>query len=303
MWFKNAAVYRLPSPWDVSRDELESQLRKGQYAPPGNQEPSSRGWVSPREDDQLVYSVDGQWLLRLQMTKRMLPTSVINEEAKKRGKALAEQRGHPPGRKEMRELKERVMEELMPRAFPKHEYLSIWIDPKDGWFVIDTSSPAKADEAIEQLRLCLDPFPLKTVLTALSPSSAMANWLTSGEPPAGFTIDRDCELKAASEEKSSVKYARHPLEGSIADEIKGHLAAGKLPSQLALTWDDRLSFVLHEKCLLKRLSFLDIIKESADANPETAEEIFEVDFTLMTGEMRRLLPNLFDALGGELENE
>jgi recombination associated protein RdgC len=45
----------------------------------------------------------------------------------------------------------------------------------------------------------------------------MADWLAGGDAPAGFTIDRDCELKAAGEEKAAVRYVRHPLDG---DEIK-----------------------------------------------------------------------------------
>lgn len=130
----------------------------------------------------------------------------------------------------------------------------------------------------------------------------MADWLASGEAPTGFTIDRECELKAVGEEKAAVRYTKHPLDGeAIEAEIKEHLAAGKLPTKLALTWDDRISFVLTEKLEIKRLAFLDLLKE--EAGKSEVDEQFDADFALMTGELQRFLPQLVEALGGEAFND
>ena len=129
----------------------------------------------------------------------------------------------------------------------------------------------------------------------------MADWLAGGEVPAEFTIDRDCELKAPGDEKATVRYVRHSLDGGgVDDEIKAHLTRGKIPTHLALTWNDRLSFVLTERFEIKRLAFLDLIKEEAEKAPEHADEQFDADFTLMTGELSRFLPALVETLGGEI---
>jgi recombination associated protein RdgC len=157
---------------------------------------------------------------------------VVNDEVKDRAEAMEAQQGYAPGRKQLKELRERVTEELMPRAFTRRRTTFVWIDPKNGWFCVDASSPGKAEEVIEHLRHCLDEFPLTMLHTQVSPTSAMADWLAGGDAPAGFTIDRDCELKAAGEEKAAVRYVRHPLDGDeIAGEIKAHLASGKLPTK------------------------------------------------------------------------
>jgi recombination associated protein RdgC len=66
-----------------------------------------------------------------------------------------------------------------------------------------------------------------------------------------------------------------------------------------MTWGDRISFVLDDKLQLKRLAFLDILKESTDGQAENEEERFDLDFALMTGELARLLDDLLAALGGE----
>ena len=300
MWFRNLQLYRLPTPWAIDLASLEEQVARGPFVKCPSNQPLSRGWVSPRRDGALVFALDRQWLLALAVEQRLLPASVVIEEVKERAEAIEAQQGYAPGRKQLKELRERVTEELMPRAFTRRRSTFVWIDPQNGWLCVDASSPARAEEVIEHLRHCLDEFPLALLHTQVSPASAMADWLAGGDAPAGFTIDRDCELKASGDEKSAVRYVRHPLEG---DEIKTHLASGKVPTRLALTWDDRISFVLTEKLEIKRLAFLDLLKEQAERSAEHADEQFDADFALMTGELSRFLPQLVEALGGKVAEE
>lgn len=297
MWFKQLQMYRLPMPWAIGLAKLDEQMSRGEFTRCPSNQPMSRGWVSPRKDGALIYANNRQWLIALAVEQRLLPASVVNEAAQERAEDIADEQGFPPGRKQMKEIKERVTEELMPRAFTRKRLTFAWIDPVNGWLIIDAGSTAKADEVIEHLRHCLDEFPLKPFHTQLSPTSAMADWLAGGDAPAGFTIDRDVELQAVGEEKAKVSYRRHPLEG---EQVKSHLAAGKLPTRLALTWDERISFVLTEKLEIKRLAFLDILKEEAEKSAERADEQFDADFALMTGELARFLPALTEALGGEV---
>lgn len=302
MWFRNLLVYCLPRPWNIELAKLEEQLARGPFVKCPSNQPASRGWVSPRRDGALVFSLGRQWLIALTTEQRLLPSSVITDEVAERAEALEAQQGYAPGRKQLKELRERVTEELLPRAFVKRHTTYAWIDPQEGWFCVDASSPSKAEEMIEHLRHCLDELPLSMLHTQLSPQSAMADWLAGGDAPAGFTIDRDCELKAAGEEKAAVRYVRHPLDGDvIAEEIKAHLTSGKLPTKLALTWDDRLSFVLTEKLEIRRLAFLDLLKEEAEKSAEHADEQFDADFSLMTGELCRFLPAVIEALGGKVQ--
>jgi recombination associated protein RdgC len=124
----------------------------------------------------------------------------------------------------------------------------------------------------------------------------MSDWLLSGEPAAGFTVDRECELKSDDEMKSVVRYARHRLD---IDEVRAHIQSGKRPTRLALTWAERVSFVLTEGLQLKRLDFLDGVYE--DRPSVGADEAFDADVAIATAELRRLIPDLIEALGGEQE--
>ncbi|APR02925.1 recombination-associated protein RdgC [Thauera chlorobenzoica] len=301
MWFKNLQIYRLPANWGITLEQFEAQLAKKPFHPCASQDMESRGWLSPLGNEALVHAVGGQWLVTLGFEHRLLPSAVVKQEADERAEELAEQQGYKLGRKQMKELREQITQELLPRAFTRRRRLFAWIDPVNGWLVVDAASQSKAEDLIEQLRHSLDHFPLALLRTERSPMSAMADWLAGGEAPAGFTIDQDCELRSIAEDKAAVRYVRHPLEG---DEVKGHLEAGKLPTRLALTFDDRISFVLTEKLEIKRLDFLDIVRDQlGEADKDDAEALFNAEFALMTGELSHLLPAVVDALGGEIGGE
>jgi recombination associated protein RdgC len=300
MWFKNLQLYRLPAGWDMSIEKLEEQLAKKPFNPCGSQDMESRGWLSPLGNDVLVHSVGGQWLIALGFEHRLLPSSVVKQEADERAAEMADQQGFKLGRKQMKDLREQVAQELMPRAFTRRRRLHAWIDPVGGWLAVDAPSQTRAEDVIEELRHCLDSFPLTLVRTERSPVSAMADWLAGNEAPAGFSIDQDCELRSITEDKAAVRYVRHPLEG---DEIKAHLEAGKLPTRLALTFDDRVSFVLTDKFEIKRIDFLDVVRDQIDGQAEDEEALFNAEFALMTGELGQLLPAVVEALGGELKQE
>ena len=66
-----------------------------------------------------------------------------------------------------------------------------------------------------------------------------------------------------------------------------------------MTWNDRISFILDDKLQIKRLAFLDILKEENESLAENEAERLDLDFTLMSGELARLLDDLVEALGGE----
>lgn len=294
MFFKNLHIYRLPALWLPPFPALAEQLARGPFVKCPSNQPVSRGWVPPTNDCDLLYVSGWQVMLALATEQRLLPSSVVNDEVRERAKLFAAETGYAPGRKQLRDLRERVIEELLPRAFTRTTITRVWIDPSEGWLCIDTGSQAKAEEVIEHLRLCLDDFPLSLPRTVMSPQSAMAGWLAVGDLHDNFTVDRDCQVKGVGEEKTTVTYQRCTVEG--ADEIRGQLAKGLLPTKLAMTWDDRLSFVLHENLAVKRLTFLDLTTEA-----ETPDDQFQADFALMTGELSRFLPQLVEALGGEAE--
>ena len=296
MWFKNLKIYRLSAAWALFGDDLEAALARQAFQPGNNLEMQSIGWVPPRENGGLAHVVNGQILLSLRAEKKLLPATVINQVAKFRAQEIEDQQGYRPGKKQMKEIKERVTDELLPRAFSIYRDTRVWIDPVNSWLVIDAAASARADEVIGILAKCIDPFPLENLYVAQSPAAAMTGWLAEDEAPANFTIDQDTELRSSGESGASVRYVKHSID---AEDARRHIQSGKQCTRLAMTWADRVSFVLTEGLDIKRLSPLDVLKEGNETVAANDDEKFDSDMVLMTGELAKLMAEVVDALGGE----
>src|SRR3984893_5195379 len=296
MWFKNLSLYRLPADSNVSGAELEEKLAHRTLQPCSPLEMLSRGWVAPSSTGRMQHTVNQQHLIALGVDQKLLPSSIIRQEAQKRAEVLADSQGFPVGRRQMRDLKMRVTEELRARALTRRRMTRAWIDPVNGWFVVDAGSAGKAEEVVEALRDLLGSFAVQFVETQRTPHTSMAAWLTHGDAPAPFGIDQDLELQTADPNKATVRYVRHALDGK---EIKTHLAGGKYPTRMGLTWDGRISFVLTAKLQIKRVEFLEMTKDTADGGEVDKDEQFDIDFAVMAGELAKMLDDLVQVLGGD----
>jgi len=298
MYFKNLHPYRLSPEWPITAETLHEQLAKKPFHPCGAQDFEYRGWVAPCDGGELVHAIGDNWLVCMQTEAKILPPAVINKEADKRAAEIEEQQGFKLGRKAMKELREQITTELLPRAFTRIRKTFAWINIAAGWLVVNASSQKRAEDVLELLRHTLDTFPLALLRTERSPMSAMADWLAGGAPD-GFTLDQDFALQSISEDRARATFKGHDLEAAHVTE---HLEAGHLPIKLAMTFDDRLSFVLTERGEIKRLDFLDVIRDQVKADEhEDAQSIFDAEFALMTGELLRLLPAVVGAMGGEIQ--
>ena len=294
--FKNLMVYRIDAGWQPSFAQMQDSLEAERFVPCGASQEKAIGWVEPRGEAHapLVEVVAGQLILKLKIETKSVPTSVVNRKAKERSSQIEATTGRKPGKKEMREIKDDVKLSLMPMAFTKEASIWVWIDPEAQFLMLDVGSQAKADEVVTLLAKSFAGLGMKLLNTQMSPQASMSSWLLEQEPPACLTVDRECELKAADESKAVVRYVRHALD---TEEVKQHIAAGKLPTRLALTWDSRVSFVLTEALQLKKLTFLDSVFEGTSSEKD---EGFDADVAIATGELRKLLPDLLEALGGEV---
>jgi len=298
--FKNLIVYRIGPGWSPSAAQVEASLAKASFIECGATQAISAGWTWPRgtAHGPFIEAVGGQWLLKLMVEQKVLPAAVVKRRTEEMAKHIEQTTGRKPGKRQTREIKEAAVLALLPLAFTKQASMNVWLNPGQHLLMVDASSPARADEVVTQLVKALDGLSITLVQTAQSPAAAMSEWLVTGEPPAAFSVDRECELKSADEMKSVVRYSRHALD---IDEVRQHIAAGKVPTKLALTWQGRVSFLLTETMQIKKLAFLDGVFEGQGSSKERAgkDEAFDADAAIATGELSRLIPDLIDALGGE----
>jgi recombination associated protein RdgC len=289
--FKNATIYRLGT-LAATLDQAEAALQRAQFAACGATQEKSAGFVSPRgeQNGALVESVGGQWVLRYMVETKQIPASVLARKAQEKAERIEQETGRKPGKKETRELKEEAKLDLLPMAFTRQAATWAWIDRQASTLLIDTASQARADEVVSALVELLPGLALALLDTQTSPQAAMAHWLKEQESPEGFTVDRECELKAADESHAVVRYGHHPLD---IDEVRAHIEGGKLPTRLALTWDDRVSFVLTDALQLKKIVYLDSVFEGKAPD----DQGFDADVAIATAELAKLISDLAEALG------
>jgi len=294
MWFKNLVIYRLANAWTLSSAELEAQLSGRTLQPCGPFELQTKGWV-PVAEGRLLHTQGTHHLLALGVNQKLLPASIVNQVTRERAEGLAAEQGFPVGRRQMRELKERVADELRGRALTRRNVLHAWLDADHGWLIVDTASAARAEELVETLRDTLGSLDLAQLETARSPSASMGAWLVHGESPGRFRIEQDLELQSIKDQRSFVRYVQHPLDGK---EVQKHIASGKSATRLGLSWNGRIAFQLSSELQLKRVQFLDVGKDEAEGTEDAAEK-FAIEFALMRGELSRLITDLIEVLGGE----
>ena len=295
-------IYRLGPDWPASAAQLEEALAREPFAPCSATQQKSTGWVPPRghEHGALVEVVDGQWLACLAMETKSVPADAVLRKAQEAAAHIEQTSGRVPGKREMRELREDALQALLPQAFARRSQVRAWIHPGRRWLVLDAGSQARADELISALvRVAGQGFAVQLLHTRRTPQAAMAAWLASDpagpddELPENFAIGRECELKGSGDEPALVRFARHELR---TEEVRQHIAEGKLPTRLALNWQDRIDLVLTQALELKKIRFDEGLFDAIDAD----EDRFDADVAMGTAEFEALIDDLIEALDGEM---
>lgn len=298
--FKNLIIFRFNLPDAIGLEQFDEALQAAQFAPCGPSQDKSVGWVPPRGEEHgtMVESVGGQWIARLMIQTKSVPTSEVKKKAQAAADHIEDTTGRKPGRKEMKELREDALQALLPAAFPRDVSVWVWLNKETGILAMDASSQGKVDEVVTALVRAVDGLSMVMLQTALTPQTAMTQWLSATDPadwPGEFSVERECELKSADEEKAVVKFKNHHL---ATEEVRKHLTEGKLPTRLAMSWAGRVGFMLTESMALKKITFLEGV---FDDIPDKDEAGFDADVAIATGELGKLIPELIEALGGEIE--
>lgn len=296
--FKNAIAYLLTPGFRLDPEMLARRPAR----PCSANEGRTMGFAPPcsHSTAELAHHVAGHTMICLETEDRLLPGSVVAEEVESRAIDLEKQQGYKPGRKQMSELKQRVTEELLPKAFTqKRRTLGVFAGQ---YFIVDTSSPARADMMIETLRSVLDALPLALIQTENRITGRMIEWLL-GSLPWGLTVDDFVELEKAEPGKPAIAYKRTTLDES---DMRRRISDAYVPRKIGVTLNDRLSFKVDDSLNLKQLTALELMqvdKRHHDDKAEDMAQVFDADVALMAGELVATYNFLIAQLGGLQETE
>lgn len=297
MWFKNLQIYQLYEDFTLDPEALHDKLLADQFQPCGSLQLHSEGWVSPlgRHSEQLTHASNGCLMICARREERLLPSAVIRETLAEKVEAIEAAEGRDVGRKEQSQLKDEIIQDLLPRAFTRSRRSYAYIDPINGWIIVDSTTPKKAEDLISMLRESLGSLKVRPTQVANAPAAVMTDWLAQ-TPAADFVLEDECELREPVEGGGIVRVRNQDL---TSDEITIHLEAGKLAVKLAVTWQERINCVLCDDLSVKRLRFTDLVMEEAgDSHADDQAARFDADFALMSLELSRFIPAMLEAFGG-----
>ena len=304
MYFRNLTFFRFPSATaDVLRScsldgSLTASLVALASAPCGAMELSSRGWVSPFGGgaEAMFQQIGDCILLTLGGEDKILPGSAVKAAVQKRIAEIEQREGRKLGGRARKALRDDIVHDLLPRALVKPFRITGYIDLRECFLVVDTSSRKAGEGFVSHLRHTLGSFPALSLNAEAPPRAILTEWLTSGELPQGnfgpgsLYLDDSATLQDGRDGGGLVKLDRLELG---AEEIRQHIETGMQCTRLGLTLGDRLSFTFDEDLVVRKLKFLDAALESLDTGDrEDIRAELDARFALMSGEVRQLFRTL-----------
>ena len=278
MW-KNAIIYLLPDGWQPEAG-LNEKLGQAAFTPCMGLDWFSEGFAAPVAfSPELVFPADYTWRVALKKEEKVLPAGVIRDILDERVVEIQNAEARNVGRKEKQELKERITDDLLPRALTQSRRTEAIFDTKHGYLLVNNAAAAKAENLLTKLREALGGLKVEMPHTHESPSSLMTEWLLQGHAEGGFELGYNVLLQGVGDVEPKVKISKKDL--TTAEVIK-HAQNGMQVVELELEWREQISFTLTKDFTLKRIQFLDVLQEEEEQGDDTASLMFASQIIMTT---------------------
>lgn len=281
MRIKNATIFGINPKAKLTLEHFEGHM----FTPIGELALESSGWV-PVFEGSPFFATPGHALLMFMQEKKHIPSSAVDVKLEERCADMEKALGFAPGKKQRKDLKEDIVDELLPRALATRRRTAVWIDRVKHRLVIDSTSQPVIDAVTKALVKMFDDLGVQDV--SWPRTAVVTEWLI--REPVGFTLDDEVALAYPGEHGKTVAFKASDLG---ADDVQLHIQKhGASVDTVAMTFDSRISFVMTDRAQLRRIKMLDVITSAAPA-PDV--DRFESEFLLTVLEVG----NLIDALIAE----
>ena len=306
MFFKNIYVFAFTRPFTTTNEELHALLHEHTFTSLGSTELRHFGWTnSLGKGSNLTTESNGNILMCARSEEKILPASYMKECIDEQVEAIESEQGRGVTKKEREQIKEDVIFNMLPRAFTKVNDTHAYINAENNTIVINSSSRGKAEDLLSLLRKTLGTLPVTSIQTDRHPSDTMTEWLeyhySKTESIGGdFSLGMEVHLSSYGEDVATATVKNQELGCA---EIESHLNNDKIVTKVELKYDDSMSFMLNDDLSIKRIKFFDvIIEQNDDIDCDDINGKLHADFTLMAGELNRMITDLHAEFGDNAKN-
>ena len=294
MWYKNAIIYLLPDGWQLEAG-LNEKLEQAAFTPCMGLDWFSEGFAPPTPfSSDFVFTAQNSNRVCLKHEEKVLPSATVRDLVHEKVAEIQEAEARNVGRKEKQYFKDRITDDLLPRALTKSRRTEAIFDTERGYLLVNNAAAAKAENLLTKLREALGGLKASLPNTKQSPSSLMTEWLLQGHAEGGFELGYNVLLQGVGDVVPKVKISKKDL--TTAEVIK-HAQNGMQVVELELEWREQISFTLTQNFALKRIQFLDVLQEEAEQGDDTASLMFSSQI-IMTTALGGMLDELANLLGG-----
>src|SRR5262249_30326230 len=221
---------------------------------------------------------NGKSMFCCKIEEKILPSVVVKQAVLEKIKQLENVEQRKIGYKEKQVLKEEVTQTLLPRAFVKSLKVYAYIDSQRRWLVLGTHHKKRAEQFIDLFKKTISNE--ITIYEVKDLSAILTRWLLHQNFPNSFVIEKAGVLHGANEQKRIIRCQQQNL---FSDNIIAFIKDGCAVKQLALTWQDRIKFVLTHNFSIQSIKFQEeVIEQVKQLEPETALQQFHADLVIMT---------------------
>ncbi len=258
MWFKNARIYAVELSAEHkhifgSEELLENTIREKAFRPCQAQEVSTMGFapVFGRHTNAYTFTNAACHFFKIIEECKLLPSQVVRTELETLVEEKESELKRQLRKNEVITLKTALVNDLLSRAFSSRREMLVMVNSNKSYCLVSVSSAKRAEKAVAMLREAFGgTFPARHFQPRCAVEDKMTSWLTSDSLPQVFSLGFDTTLKSSDDAGGTIKASREDL---TSGEIAGHISAGKVVTELQLTFEDSISLVLDSDLGLKRL--------------------------------------------------
>lgn len=289
---KNIQAYTLNRDIQMPTNE---QLAEFEFTPCGAHDMQKMGWVLAIDGGELVAEHNGTVTLKCRTQEKQLPSAKVNKEVSARVSDYERSTGMKVSKRDKDQIKDGVINDLLPRAFEKDTDTLMMINKEMGIIYVNSSSPKRAEDTLALLRQTIGSLPAVPVMFAAPTDRSMTDWVEYANLPERFVCGSEAKMESVLVGQGVAKIKDLDMDSEhVADLIRDNF----IITELELEYHGAVSFVLNEFNTLKKIKWSDdLLDWNSDIDAEDKHSRFLADLDIAVGTLSQLFGELYAALG------
>ena len=209
--YKNAIIYLLPDGCPSEAD-LDEKLEQAAFTHCFGFCWFSDGFAPPTPfSSDFVFTAQNSNRVCLKHEEKVLPSATVRDLVHEKVAEIQEAEARNVGHKEKQQLKEQIVDDLLPRALTQSRRTEAIFDTERGFLLVNEASDKRAEQMLIKLREALGGLKVAMPYTRESPSSLMTEWLLQGHAEGDFELGYNVLLQGVGDVVPKVKISKKDL--------------------------------------------------------------------------------------------